>query len=211
MGADLWWLGGSTGICDADGDEEQEKCLHVCTCECQVHEYTFHCKIVRCVTMVCHNLLMQNKMSLRDFLSGCEHVHEHKHLCSLYVYECALINCTAKASRVIHSFISRLQSDEPKKISRQCKQTLYKLLNTFVVFTPQKFWFCQSYRFDIKGMQTNIKHEDLQHRAGQENRYEYQNIQGRKKGTKIHDAHSLFLIPLSVCMSDRDQRWRNVT
>lgn len=28
---------------------------------------------------------------------------------------------------------------------------------------------------------------------------------------KILDANSMFLIPLSVCMSDRDQRWRNVT
>lgn len=62
-------------------------------------------------------------------------------------------------------------------------------------------------------MQSNVKSEEIEH-GGDRQREEKgdQNIQGRwREGVKSLDANSVFFIPLSVCMSDRDQRWRNVT
>lgn len=141
--------------------------------------------------MVCHNLLMHNKMSLWDFVSGwcmcvCVPVDAHinAYKCSLYVRECVLMWLIAQQQHPVpfKFFISRLQSDEPKKISGVCKQTLYKLPDFSGVYPPK-----------------NVKMEGLYAVRCQKWREHRRDRQRRRRGSK----RSLMLTPcfLFPCLS----------
>lgn len=55
-------------------------------------------------------------------------------------------------------------------------------------------------------MQSNVKHNEITSKRDRPGV-----TRPRREGVKIYDGNCGFFIPLSVCMSKGDQRWRNVT
>lgn len=142
-----------------------------------------------------------------------------------------VINCAATTSSVIHIFYLKV-TEWWTRADKQAlkKQTLGKLLNTFPVFTLnidlKKHWkdktvllFFSFFRGGMYSRSIGVSNQLCVPSVECQKWQSFKNKTGTHKKEETREWKSLmltlcrlfFLIPLSVCMSDRDQRWRNVT
>lgn len=130
------------------------------------------------------------------------------------MYECALvINCKATASSVIHIFISRLQSDEPKKISRQHKQnalqiTLFQCSSLPPTPKKKKNLIWRSYRFEIWGfVQSDVNREEIECRRHRQKKRETRRPKHarKKEGKSQNPWCKLHVFYSLVCLHEQQR------